>query len=255
MNFSKLALWSFDIQIIGLFWAIAFGWFSWQVYRRVKDEKADEDFFVHHFWRWTVVGLILGRLVVLILHPYIWESYGIFAPFAVWEEKINIYAFLFGFLVFMWWDNKKSNHSFWTYLDLGSLPFLRTAMFMDVAFFLTGSVYGSETGLPWGIRYETFGVELITPVHPVPLYALILHYLFYRVMVRRENGYQKHEGRFFLVVMMGFLLIDVILHSLRADSTMYLGIFRIDQVLALLMLLLMVFLYRRKWRTFPNPLA
>lgn len=248
MNFAKLSFGNFDVAIIGLFWAIAFGYFCWQIYQSIKKEQLDPDFFVHHFWRWTAAGIIGGRLFILLLNPDIWEAYGLFSFFAFWEGKINVYIFLFSFLGFMWWDMKTHTEvSFWAYLDVSMIPFLQMAMLLDIAFFMTGSLYGKETSLPWGVQYETFGVELISPLHPITIYALILHFILYKLLQRRRNALKKTPGRFFMIGMIWFVLIDFLVQFLRFDQTIYVGFFRMDQFFAVLLLGGFIFLYHRFW--------
>lgn len=237
MNFSQISFGEFALKFYGIFLSIAFFVAVWSFYKRLQAEKLDIDFFLHHFWRWVLGGLVLGRIFVLMLYPEVWERYGVFSFFAFWDRELNSLGVLIGFVLTLFLDVRAHKISIPHWLDLGIFPFLLGCMIMDVAAFLTGEIYGIGTNFFWGVRYETFGVESINPVHPVTIYALFLHIWIYVWLKIRTKQWVKFPGR--LALWGGFLFVatDFLLQFLRADPTMVFGIMRVEQILEIVLLL------------------
>jgi phosphatidylglycerol---prolipoprotein diacylglyceryl transferase len=64
-----------------------------------------------------------------------------------------------------------------------------TAAILDIGNFAAGSHYGAPTSAPWSVTYtsrfaaRTTGVPLSIPLHPVQLYAAIVHFVLAAVLV------------------------------------------------------------------------
>ncbi len=248
MNFSQLTFGSFSLKIYGLLIAIAFAISAWSFYKKVEKANLDIDFFVHHFWRWCLGGLILGRIFAVAFNPEIWSQYGVFTLFAFWEGTLNFLGALIGFVITLLLDFHRAGKSPFRWLDKGVLPFYIGLMISDLAGFLTGAVYGHETNLPWGIRYETFGVESINPVHPVTLYAFAIHLLFYLWLRSKETRWISFPGRF--MAWGGFLLIiaDFFLQFFRSGEN-FIGMMNLTQILDIVALTILWWYVKRFHKT------
>ena len=222
MNFAQLSFGVFSIKLYGLFIAISFGVAAWLYYQRLETKKLEESFFVHHFWRWAMGAIIIGRITAIIFDPTIWENYGALSLLAFWEGRISFYGALLGFLLVMYWDLVKHKQTFSKWLDVAIVPFFIALLIADFGAFFTGAIYGKETSLFWGIKYETFGVDLLNPVHPVSIYALILHFWVLHYIRLHEKKEQKFEGRLALKAGIAFFAIDFVLQLLRGDLQSYL---------------------------------
>ena len=250
MNFSQLSLGLFAVKFYGIFVGIAFGIGAWHFYKKaVVQEKAFLDFFVHHFWRWVVGGLLMGRLIGLALDPHTLGQFGWgLGLLFFWEGEIHFLTAGVTALALAFWDMKRHGFAFWTWLDRMMPSLFLTLVMVDMASFLTGAIYGKATSLPWGVRYETFGVDILTPVHPITLYALIFHAVLFRYFQRRTHLADKHPGRqglWGLVLLSGFWTMMLFL---RGGDAMMLGVFRVDQLLWALVFSILMVIYFRKSR-------
>jgi len=237
MNFSQLDLGVFLLKIYGISLSLAFFVATLSFYQIIKKENFSKEFFIHHFWRWLIGGILVGRLVTLVLYPDIFERFDFFSFFAFWEGRINFHGAVFGFLLTMYFDCLAAKKNFWKWGDISGSSFLLGMMILDIGAFLTGGIYGTETSLPWGVQYETFGVDIVAPIHPVTLYLLIVHF-FLRFWVKRKelkNPYKN--GHLFLTTFIFFFFIDFVFQFLRQDQTMYLYGMRIEQYFDLLFVL------------------
>ena len=238
MNFSKISFGLFSVEFIGIAYALSFCVIAWLWYKTIQHRNFSVDYFVHHFWKWFFGGIILGRLLAIAMHPQVLNEYGLAGIFAFWEGGLDSVGMLIGFVAMMYWDFKSTDFHLFRWLDTLVIPLVIGIMILDVGFFLTGAIYGIPTDLFWGVRYETFGVELITPVHPITLYALILHVFVYLWVKKNHNRLRERFGLLFFHVLWWLFLINFLISFLRADPDLYLfGMIRLEQVLNLIVLI------------------
>lgn len=230
MNFSQLNFGEFAIKIYGIFLAIAFFVTVWKTYKNIQKSNLDIGFFVHHFWRWLLGGIILGRLFAVLLLPEIWGSYGSFSFFAFWAGGINFLGAAIGFILMLLLDFYFNKKSPFRWLDQGVLPFFLGFMIVDIGGFLTGAVYGTETSMFWGIRYETFGVESINPVHPVTLYALFVHLWIWYWLRMHVISWANLPGKLATWGAFLFILSDFFLQFFNEQGIVILGLLTITQL-------------------------
>jgi len=237
MNFSQLGFGFFVLKINGILLALIFCLAVWYYYQELKKEKLDTDYFAHHFWRWIIAGLILGRIFAIFLNLDIFSNYGWMSPFAFWAGGINFYGTVLGSIAMMFYDLKNTEHKPWKWLDLAIPAILVSLTLSDLAEFLTGAVYGTETSLPWGIQYETFGVETIAPIHPVTIYAFIVHFILLNWVWRYGKQFYRQSGKLTIITTMMFFFAEFFLQFFRGDqTTMIFELLRIEQLFSLLIL-------------------
>lgn len=248
MNFSQLGFGIFALKIFGVLLAVAFMLAAWHYYRQLKRTRFPVSFFEQHFWRWCLAAVLFGRVVALVLDPEIFTRHGwIFAPFAVWDGEIHMHATFIGMIAMMAWDLRRHQVKIWRWLDAGVVSGLIFLLGMDLAAFLTGSVYGTETGLPWGVQYETFGVETLAPVHPIPLYGFVVHFLLLNWASRQDFTKFPIPGKFALLTVIAIFLTDFGLGFLRGGPGVLVAEMRIEQIIsAVVVVTTFVFLLRRR---------
>ena len=237
MNFYKLDFGVFSLKIYGIFIALAFFVGVWNFYKTLQKKSLLVDFFIHHFWRWVLAGLVVGRIVALLLNPESISSHGIFSFFAFWQEGISTLGAFVGFIFVAKWDLKKHGFTFSQWIDLGVRPILLGVCIVDVAAFLTGAVYGTETSLPWGVQYETFGVDTLNPVHPVSIYAFFVHVWLLYYIKRRLPKFERFPEKLAIHAGILFFTADFFLRFLHGDmATLIFGYLRWEQILDLVIL-------------------
>ncbi|MCF7846938.1 MAG: prolipoprotein diacylglyceryl transferase [Candidatus Gracilibacteria bacterium] len=223
MNLFQLGFGVFALKIYGLLVAIFFCLAAWHFYRYLQKNGFPTTFFVHHFWRWVLGGVLVGRVVSLFLDPSLFAEHGLWSFFLFWRGELYFYASLLGGLACMAWDLRQHQMKFWRWLDAGVASFLIAILGIDLAGFITGHVYGKETALPWGVQYETFGVDILEPVHPVTLYAFLLHLLLLRWVAGNLKTFSHTPGRLAKLTALMFFAFDFFLQFLRADATVMLS--------------------------------
>ena len=237
MNFYQLSFGIFSLKIYGMLLTLAFMVGAWNYYIRLEKRTILVDFFLHHFWRWVLVALLVGRVFTIALDPGIISNNELYYFFAFWEGNINFYGSLLGFLLIAQWDLKKHGYTFPQWIDIAMPSFLLGTVFADIAAFMTGAIYGKVTSLPWGIKYETFGVDILDPVHPIAIYALIVHLWLLSWAKSHEKLYERHGEKLAIRVGLIFFAFDFLLYFLSGDQAyLIFDILRIEQVFCLLII-------------------
>lgn len=252
MNFSTLFFGFFKFKIYGVFVALAFALGVWLFYKYIQKKKLSVDVFLHSFWYWFLFGILVGRLFILALSPDIWQQYGLFGLFAFWDGGVHLYGTIFGMLGIIYWQTRNLKDTFWHWLD-GAAPLLLYAfIIVDIGAFLTGAIYGTsaEWGgkfLPWGVRYETFGVDILTPVHPVTLYALFFHLWIVWFFQKRRKNQKFQPGQKGLYILMSVILVDFVLSFVRSFSLGVYGGVNFHQVILVGSFIGLLFVYVRRY--------
>ena len=248
MNFSQLGFGAFVLRTNGILLALIFCLVVWMYFKKLQKEGLDTDFLAHHLWRWVVAGIIVGRLLALALNPAIFSNYGWTSFIAFWEGGIDFFGVFLGSFGFMIYDLKKTGHDPLRWLDLLIIPMLTGICLSDLAGFITGATYGTETSLPWGIQYETFGVDTILPVHPVTIYAFIIHLLLLNWVLRYGKTFYRQHGKLAITVAVLYFFAEFFLQFWVGNPTvMVFGEIRIEQIFSLLMVGGLTYFLRKKF--------
>ncbi len=166
-----------------------------------------------------------------------------------WEGEVNFVGASFGFLLAAYFDMRTHDEKFFKWMDAEMPSILVGIFFVDIAAFFTGAIYGSETSMFWGVRYETFGVDILNAVHPVTLYAAICHLILFFCTKKHQLVYEKVQGKLALKTTIFFFMIEFFLQFFRGDKTFIVtGNIRLEQVFALIFLIFLFFVlkYRSK---------
>ncbi len=98
--------------------------------------------------------------------------------------------------------------------------------------FMNGEAYGRETILPWAMSIG----EYVNMVHPTFLYESLWN-VFSVVFVLIAKRFKKFDGELFCVYMIWYGIGRFWIEGLRTDS-LYLGVFRVSQIVASLSVVL-----------------
>lgn len=252
MNFSLLAFGFFKIEVYGLFIALAFGVGVWNFYRLLQKKNLKPNLFAHYFWIWFLVSLFFGRLILLLMNPSIWWDYEGYSFFAFWEGGVYLYAVFLSFLGLAYWYLRDTENIFWRWLDNSVYPFLIAFLIVDLGAFLSGGIYGTPAtifgkNLPWGVKYETFSVDVLSAVHPVTIYLLILHGLLLLLLWKKSAKLQRRIGQRGLLMLIGFTFADFLTSFFRYYKYGIVAGINIHQVVFVVVFLFLTALYIRKF--------
>ncbi len=123
-------------------------------------------------------------------------------------------------------------------LDALSPGVLLFAFFLAIAQLLGGSAYGMPTKLPWGI--ELWGARR----HPTQIYAAVLT-LAALGWILRAGKAARGDGTLFLQTVGLLAAIRLFVEGFRGDSVVIAGGVRVAQLVALVVLLVVWWLYPR----------
>lgn len=164
------------------------------------------------------------------------------------------YGSLIFALIVVWIFIRKYKLALWPFLDIIAVTTLIVHFFGRIGCFLAGCCHG----LPYdGIFSVVFtdpycvAEPLNTPLHPTQLYsALMLLFILLILFIMKRS--QRFEGELFLVYLMLYAVGRSIIEEFRGDEErgfVFNGFFSHSQLIALVLFLLALFLFIKKWRS------
>ncbi len=209
-----------------------------------KKEGLSQDDFLNMVLISVPVAILCARLYYVI---FSWEMYrdDLLSVFNIRNGGIAIYGAVIGICLTIFLYCKRKKLSIGMVLDVLAIGLLIGQSIGRWGNFMNGEAFGSVTHLPWGMTIEKYGKMIAENVHPTYLYESlwnaigIVGLLFYRKIC-------KFRGELFCGYLSWYGLGRVWIEGLRADS-LYIGTFRISQLLAGLTLILGIgiMLYQR----------
>jgi prolipoprotein diacylglyceryl transferase len=136
--------------------------------------------------------------------------------------------------------------SFWIYAKIKKLPFFKwldvvaPSLILGQAIgrwgnFVNQEAHGGPTDLPWGIMVD--GIK----VHPTFLYESLANFAIF-ILLFKLRKHKKFDGQLIALYMILYSIVRFFVEGLRTDS-LYLGTFRVAQLISILLIALGVFLY------------
>lgn len=136
--------------------------------------------------------------------------------------------------------------SFWIYAKIKKLPFFKwldivaPSIILGQAIgrwgnFVNQEAHGGPTDLPWGIMID--GVK----VHPTFLYESLANFAIF-ILLYTMRKHKKFDGQLIALYMILYSIVRFFIEGLRTDS-LYLGSFRVAQLISILLIALGAFLY------------
>ncbi len=251
MNFSKISFGEFELKIIAIFIAVGVFLGLWRFYRGLERQNLDKEFFVKHLWQWILGGFVGGRIFGLLLSANLFQQFGAWGTIMFWAGGFHFLGFVAGFLAIMIWQLHQNEKNIWRWVDQLVLPLLVGVLVADLGAFVTGAWYGRPTSMPWGVSYNTFGVEYVNALHPVGLYGFLAHYWIFKWIQSKKPLWKNLFGKTFLRGGLLFCVFEFVLQFFRGDSTlMVLGVIRIDLLLFAILSLLLFILNQRQFPLF-----
>lgn len=135
---------------------------------------------------------------------------------------------------------QRKNLPLWSTLDALTLFFATFALGLGLAHLASGSAFGKETSLPWGI--ELWGAER----HPSQVYEILAALLILGLLWFRDTD--SKSGVHFLTFAALTSGARLFLEAFRGDSTLIFSGLRLAQVLAWIVLAVSLFFLERAIR-------
>jgi phosphatidylglycerol:prolipoprotein diacylglycerol transferase len=176
----------------------------------------------------SLFGLLAGgRLSFALTH---WDSFRA-SPLDLFSLNASLFdltgGLAIGFIVALVYGQRKGL-AFWPALD-ALTPFFATVMVgLGLSHLASGSAFGKETSLPWGI--ELFGAKR----HPSQVYEVALALFILSLVGMRKP--LPTAGVQFLTFLAWTAGARLFLEAFRGDSTLVFGGLRLGQILAWIVL-------------------
>ena len=181
-NFDPVAFQIFSLEIKWYSLSYIIGILTgWILAKRIliKDNNLREKF--DDYITYVILGIILGgRLGYIIFYNFDYYLNNIVDVFKVWQGGMSFHGGLLGLIIVSVLFAKKNNHNPYIYLDIVSIVAPIGIFFGRIANFINSELYGKETVLPWGVKFEKID-NLYR--HPSQLYEAFFEGLFLLVIL------------------------------------------------------------------------
>tara|TARA_B100000886_G_scaffold278258_1_gene202277 strand:- start:52 stop:828 length:777 start_codon:yes stop_codon:yes gene_type:complete len=141
-----------------------------------------------------IIGIILGgRLGYVIFYNFDYYINNIYEIFFIWKGGMSFHGGLIGVILSSIWFAKKNNQNPYDYLDIVSIVAPIGIFFGRVANFINSELYGTETSLPWGVKFIQVD-DLYR--HPSQLYEAFFEgvLLFIILLYLKKKFWVKNPG-------------------------------------------------------------
>ena len=202
-NFDPVAIQIFSIEIRWYSLAYIIGiLLGWILSKRffISNVELKEKF--DDFLTFVILGIIIGgRLGYVILYNPNYYLDNLIDIFKIWEGGMSFHGGLIGVVLASFYFAKKNNQNFFIYLDVISIVAPIGIFFGRIANFINSELYGTETNLPWAVKF--IKIDNLYR-HPTQLYEAIFEglILFLILIYLRNKGLMKITG-----LMSGIFLI------------------------------------------------
>ena len=176
-------------------------------------------------------GIIGGRLVYALRYPAAFSQY----PMSLLSINPGLLDFEAGVAIgaiVAWIYGFRNKLRLWPTLDVLTPMFASGAVAVGLAHLASGAAFGQPTDLPWGIKL--WGVLR----HPTQIYEILLAALIMAILwLGRLATRSWSPGKYFLAFSAWTACSRLIVEAFRGDSLLLPGGYRLEQVIAWIILI------------------
>ena len=248
-NFDPVAIQIFSLEIrwysLAYIVGILLGWIlSKKIF--LSDEKIKEKF--DDFITYLILGIILGgRLGYVIFYNFDYYLNNFSDIFKIWQGGMSFHGGVVGIIIVSIWFAKKNNHNPFKYLDVVAIVAPIGIFFGRIANFINSELYGTETSLPWAVKF--IQIDNLYR-HPSQLYEAILEgfVLFLLLMlIYFKKNYKIGTCSYTFLIFYGiFRIISEFFREPDVQLGYLFGSLTMGMLLSTFMILFGVILYRKK---------
>ena len=202
------------------------------------------------FLSYLILGVIIGgRLGYVFFYNFEYFSKNLFDIFKIWQGGMSFHGGLIGVVLASVWFSKKNNDNVFKYLDIVSIVAPIGIFFGRVANFINSELYGTETNLPWAVKF--IQVDNISR-HPSQLYEALFEglILFIILIYCRKIGLMKKPGYISGLFLIFYSIFRIAIEFFRVpDETLGYLIFNLTmgQIISFIFLLSGIYLIITKY--------
>ncbi len=194
-NFDPVAIQIFSLEIrwysLSYILGILIGWYlSKKIFlTNISIKEKFDDYLTY-----LIIGVIIGgRLGYILFYNLNYYLSNLIDVFKIWQGGMSFHGGLIGIIVVTVWYAKKNNHNPFSYLDIVAMVAPLGIFFGRIANFINSELYGTETSLPWAVKFIL--VDNLYR-HPSQLYEAIFEglVLLSILLYFRSKGFLKTPG-------------------------------------------------------------
>ena len=195
-NFDPVAIELFSLEIrwysLAYIAGIIVGWItSKKIF--IENNQIKEKF--DDYITYVILGIIFGgRLGYVLFYNLDYYLKNLIDIFKIWEGGMSFHGGILGIILVTVWFSKKNNHNPFSYLDIVAIVAPIGIFFGRISNFINSELYGTETNLPWGVKFIKID-EIYR--HPSQLYEAIFEglILFLILLYFRKKGFLNIPGK------------------------------------------------------------
>ena len=194
-NFDPVAVKILSLEIswysLSYIFGILLGWYlSKKIF--ISNHELKEKF--DDYITYLILGIIVGgRLGYVLFYNFSYYSNNFLDVFKIWEGGMSFHGGLIGIIIVSIWFAKKNSDNPFSFLDIVSMVAPIGIFFGRIANFINSELYGTETNLPWAVKF--IQVDNLYR-HPSQLYEALFEgiILFIILLHFRNKGFLKIPG-------------------------------------------------------------
>ena len=255
-NFDPVAFQIFSLEIrwysLSYIIGILIGWFlSKRIFISNKELRDKFDDYITYL----ILGIIIGgRLGYVFFYNFEYYMNNFSDIFKVWQGGMSFHGGLLGIIFVSILFAKKNNHDPFRYLDVVAIVAPIGIFFGRIANFINSELYGTETNLPWGVKF--LKIDNLSR-HPSQIYEAIFEgiILLFILLYFRKKGFMKSPGMISGLFLIFYSIFRFSIEFLRVPDEQLGYLFfnlTMGQIMSFLFLLIGTFLTLKKNETWKN---
>ena len=250
-NFDPVAIQIFSIELrwysLAYIFAILIGWILSKKFF-ILDKSVREKF--DDFITYVILGIIIGgRLGYVLFYNFSYFLDNLIEIFKIWQGGMSFHGGLIGIILVSFLFAKKNNQSPFQYLDIISIVAPIGIFFGRVANFINSELYGTETNVPWAVKF--IRVDNLNR-HPSQLYEAALEgiVLFLILLYFTRKKYLKIPGLISSLFLIFYSLFRFFVEIFRVPDEQLgylLFNFTMGQIISFIFLIIGVYLFIIKY--------
>ena len=255
-NFDPVAFQIFSLEIrwysLSYIIGILIGWFLSKRIFISNNELRDK---FDDYITYLILGIIIGgRLGYVFFYNFEYYMNNFSDIFKVWQGGMSFHGGLLGIIFVSILFAKKNNHDPFKYLDVVAIVAPIGIFFGRIANFINSELYGTETNLPWGVKF--LKIDNLSR-HPSQIYEAIFEgiILLFILLYFRKKGFMKSPGMISGLFLIFYSIFRFSIEFLRVPDEQLGYLFfnlTMGQIMSFLFLLIGTFLTLKKNETWKN---
>ena len=255
-NFDPVAFQIFSLEIrwysLSYIIGILIGWFLSKRIFISNNELRDK---FDDYITYLILGIIIGgRLGYVFFYNFEYYMNNFSDIFKVWQGGMSFHGGLLGIIFVSILFAKKNNHDPFRYLDVVAIVAPIGIFFGRIANFINSELYGTETNLPWGVKF--LKIDNLSR-HPSQIYEAIFEgiILLFILLYFRKKGFMKSPGMISGLFLIFYSIFRFSIEFLRVPDEQLGYLFfnlTMGQIMSFLFLLIGTFLTLKKNETWKN---